>query len=143
MSSLFSPFADFLVELGQKLKAARKAKGLTIKELEAQTQIANSTISRIENGKTVPEKKTVIALAKALGDDFGEAWLTEHLNQVTPVPSKREIARDLSVRELLSLKFGGAGGSRSRADMEALARLLDAEIEKEERIMSYPIRKKK
>lgn len=131
------------MRLGEKIKSARKAAGLTLKDLEAKTQIANSTISRIENGKTTPERKTVIALSQALNDSFGISWLEEHLSSDEPAPSRREVAQEISVEELISLKFGGDADNRSRQDMRALARLLDAEIEKEKRILSYPERKKK
>jgi|CXWL01.1.fsa_nt_gi transcriptional regulator with XRE-family HTH domain len=130
------------MNLGEKIKSARKAAGLTLLELEARSEIANSTISRIENGKTDPERKTLVALSKALGNDFGLDWLTEHVHGSDPTPSKKEIAKELTVEQLISLKFGGGGETRSKADMRALARMLDEAIAKEERIMNYPERKK-
>ncbi len=89
-------------------------------------------------------RKTLIALARILGDNFGDSTLDEFINaSEAPAQSKRDIARNMSVEELISLKFGGSGKTRTRAQMQALAQLLDAEIEKEERILDYPERDKK
>lgn len=129
--------------IGEKIKAARKAKGYTLVELGGLINVSNAALSQIENGKTEPSKKTLIALCKPLSDNFGLDWLDEHIAGTTPALSKKEIAKDLSVEQLLSLKFGGGSESRSKADMRALARMLDEAIEKEERIMGYPEYKKK
>lgn len=106
--------------------------------------VSHASLSSLENNKTQPMRKTLIALAKALGENFGDTTLDEHIRAAEPKPaSKKEIAKDLSVEELISLKFGGGGESRSKSDMKALARMLDEAIAKEERIMGYPEIKKK
>lgn len=131
------------MEIGAKIKTARKAKGHTLVELGKLIDVSNAALSQIETGKTEPSKKTLIALAKVLGDDFGLDWLREHVEESSPVPSKLELAKDMSFEELFTLKFGGGSEKRSKADMRALARMLDEAIAKEERIMGYPEYKKK
>lgn len=137
-------FGDFIFVFADELKRARKAKGFTLKELGAIVEVSHSSLSKLERGETLPMRKTKIALAKALGDNFGDTALDAEIAAgANPPASKREIARDMSVEQLITLKFGGGGETRTRAQMRALAQLLDAEIAKEERILGYPKYKKK
>lgn len=55
--------------VGDTLKTARIAKGLTIRDLEAKTGLANNHISRIENGKYNATIDTVALIANALNLD--------------------------------------------------------------------------
>lgn len=118
------------MSLGEKIREIRKRRGFTLKELGELVGVEHSSISRIENGKTEPANKTLIALAKALNDNFGEAWLDEHLKGNEPPLSKKEVAEEMSASELISLKFGGKTTRRSRKEAEMLAKLLDAEVER-------------
>lgn len=118
------------MNIGEYIKKSRKTKGLTLVQLGAAVDVSNSALSQIENNKTEPSRKTLIALAKALGDNFGLEWLDEHLSGVEAPPSKREIVEKMSAREFLSIKFGGGQGRRSKAEAEMLAKLLDAELER-------------
>jgi transcriptional regulator with XRE-family HTH domain len=129
---------------GENLKKARKNKGFTLKVLGEIIGVSHASLSQLESGKTLPMRKTKIALAKALGDNLGDPTLDEHINaDEAPPQSERQMAQEMSVERLLSLKFGGMAETRSRAQMRALAQLLDAEIEKEARILGYPEHKKK
>lgn len=115
----------------EKLKTARKNKGLTLKELGQIVDVSHASLSRLESGKSIPMRKTKIALAIALGDNFGEDWLDEHINSTEPAPpTPKEIADKMSVKDFVSLKFGGQTGRRSQAEIDALTTLLDAEIER-------------
>lgn len=53
--------------IGAALKTARKEQGLTIRQVEEMTGIANNHISRIENGKYNVTIDTVALIAAALG----------------------------------------------------------------------------
>ena len=54
--------------LGQRIAKARKAQGLTLRELEKASGISNPLISQIERGLVrEPGFRTVGKLAKALG----------------------------------------------------------------------------
>lgn len=114
--------------IGDKIKIARKAKGLTLKVLGEKIGRTHSALSQIENGIYAPEKQTLIALARILNDNFGESWLDEYLSEKSVIPNKREIIEESSPSEIISLKFGGKNTRRSKTEAEELRRLLDAEI---------------
>jgi len=58
---------NILIELGKKIKAVRKEKGIKIKQLSARSGLTDSTISMVENGKISPSITTVHKIAMALG----------------------------------------------------------------------------
>jgi transcriptional regulator with XRE-family HTH domain len=118
--------------LGEKIREARLRKGFTLKELGAIVGVSHSALSQIENNKNDVSKKNLIALAKALGDNFGEAWLDEHLKNGEGQPSKKEIVQNMSIKEFVSLKFEGKRLRRSKAEIEMLTRLLEANLERDD-----------
>lgn len=117
--------------LGERIKIARKAKGFTQGDVAKATGvITQAALSKIEKGTVEPQRKTLIALARLLGSNFGEKWLDKEIAKSgTPeIPSKKEVVEAMSVSEFLSLKFGGKQVRRSKTEAEMLAKLLDAEI---------------
>lgn len=116
--------------IGDAIKARRKERGFTLKELGEIVGLTHAALSKIENGKSEPSKQTLISLAKGLNDNFGELWLDEHIAGKDAPKSKKELAEEMSVSELISLKFGGKQTRRSRKEAEMLAKLLDAEVER-------------
>lgn len=54
-------------ELGNKLRAARDAKGWTQAELAAAIGVSRKTINTVENGVFIPSTVVALKLAKALG----------------------------------------------------------------------------
>ncbi len=122
------------MEIGEKIRKARKARGLTQEVLGELVGITHSAVSQIENNKNDISKKTLIALAKVLNDNFGESWLDEYLSDNEPPLSKQDIVKDMSVREFVELKssltFGGKQKRRSKAELEMLTKLLEAEFER-------------
>lgn len=56
-----------LKAFGKKLKAIRKSKGLSQLDLEVESGINRTEISRIENGERNLEFYTIVRLAYALG----------------------------------------------------------------------------
>ncbi len=64
--------------LGGRIRAARKAAGLSSVELGRRVGIAHQSILRSELGQTAPEKRTLILLAQELKTDFGLPWLKPH-----------------------------------------------------------------
>ena len=100
-------------------------------ELSEAADITQASLSNIESGKNEPMRKTLIAIAGALDDDFGIEWVREGMAESGPSPpTKKELAEQMSVREFISLKFGGAEVRRSRAELDMLTKLLDAEVER-------------
>ena len=54
------------ISFGERLRTLREARGLTLRELEAASDVERGTINRIERGVTVPRLDSVQALAAAL-----------------------------------------------------------------------------
>ena len=59
----------YLVKLGSKIKAVRKAKKITVRKLGAMCDMDFSALSRLENGQKNFHILTVKAIADALGVD--------------------------------------------------------------------------
>lgn len=58
--------------LGENLKAARKAKGMTQEELAMRLNVARQTISKWEKGLSVPDADLLIRLSEKLGIPVNE-----------------------------------------------------------------------
>jgi len=55
-------------ELGPVVRAARKAEGLSVRELARRAGVSEAQVSRVENGKTLnPNDDTLLGIADALG----------------------------------------------------------------------------
>ncbi len=55
-----------LVDIGQRLRAVRKEKGMTLAELGENAGVSKSLLSKIENGRTVPSLPVLLNLISAL-----------------------------------------------------------------------------
>lgn len=62
--------------IGSNLKAARKRKGLTQRELAAIVDVPDMHISRWERGAHRPNDAAMSALAKALGMTYSDFYAT-------------------------------------------------------------------
>lgn len=60
------------LKIGDQLKAYRKSKGLTTKQLAEKAMVAQSSISDIENNKISPSIDTLNRLLKALDLSFSD-----------------------------------------------------------------------
>jgi transcriptional regulator with XRE-family HTH domain len=70
---------DVLAGVGPRLRALRRARGVTLADLSAETGITSSTLSRLETGKLRPTLEQLLPLARAHGvpiEDLVEAPLT-------------------------------------------------------------------
>lgn len=52
--------------LGMTVKQIRKQKGLSVKELAIKVNLIPGYINRLEQGKELPDKRTILSLAKGL-----------------------------------------------------------------------------
>ncbi len=57
--------------IGQKLRAARHEKGLSLRELAARADVSVSLLSQIENGKSTPSVRSLHSIADALSVPLG------------------------------------------------------------------------
>jgi transcriptional regulator with XRE-family HTH domain len=62
------------ISFGERLRTLREARGLTLRELEAASDVERGTINRIERGVTVPRLDSVQALAAALKVTLSELF---------------------------------------------------------------------
>lgn len=66
-SDLPKPLRMENIQLGERIRAIRKQRGLTIRGLAEQCQISPNTLSLIENERTSPSIRTLGQLAQGLG----------------------------------------------------------------------------
>lgn len=71
------------MDLGQTLKKAREAKGLSQKEVAITTKMDTAQYSRIENGKTDPAFSAVVRIAKAMGVELPDLFRTDVFKEVS------------------------------------------------------------
>jgi len=57
---------DHAVEIGKKVRAARKSASLSLRDLAAEADVSASMLSQIENGKTYPSVRTLYNIASSL-----------------------------------------------------------------------------
>ena len=84
------------MEIGDKIKKAREAKGLTQKEVALTVNMDQSQYSKIEKGKTDPSSSTLEKIAKALGLTLSELFASDDI-------FKDENSYDKSLMEKLRL----------------------------------------
>ncbi len=68
---------DIAKQIGEKIRAIRKQKNLTLKELAELSGISTSMISKIEKAQTLPPISTYANIASGLETSFGELFQIE------------------------------------------------------------------
>jgi len=63
---------DIIIQISNKIKEKRKAKGITIQELADKADVSKGLISQIENNRTVPSLLVLINIIRALNLDMNE-----------------------------------------------------------------------
>lgn len=69
MTENFSMIVDAgqnIPHIGEKLRAARRAQGLSLRELAARAEVSASLLSKVENGKANPSVRSLYSIADAL-----------------------------------------------------------------------------
>lgn len=98
--------------VGQRIKAAREARGLTQEELAARAELSATHVSVIERGLKVPNLDSFVAIANALWvsadtllidvvDHAAESTACELSGRIAKLPQREKI-RVLRVVELLT-----------------------------------------
>jgi transcriptional regulator with XRE-family HTH domain len=82
-------------ELGARIKRIRKARGLTLKDIEARSQVSATHISEIERGKTSPTIGALSRIAAALGKDTAFFLETQNLDDVSRIKYEDRVRTDL------------------------------------------------
>ncbi|RFS23925.1 XRE family transcriptional regulator [Chitinophaga silvatica] len=73
---------DIIMQISNKIKEKRKAKGITIQELADKADVSKGLISQIENNRTVPSLLVLINIIKALQLDMNEFF--NEIDQQSP-----------------------------------------------------------
>jgi len=63
---------DIIIQISNKIKEKRKAKGITIQELADRAAVSKGLISQIENNRTVPSLLVLINIIRSLNLDMNE-----------------------------------------------------------------------
>ena len=63
---VYNYFEVIILSIGEQIKKARKAKGLTQKQLAEKLNIATNSLSRYEIGERTPDNETIVRIAKVL-----------------------------------------------------------------------------
>jgi transcriptional regulator with XRE-family HTH domain len=73
MDSIIHPVSDddIVVNVGERVRAVRMKRGLTLDDISRRTDIAAETLNQIEEGVIAPPLGTIIKLAKALEMKMG------------------------------------------------------------------------
>jgi transcriptional regulator with XRE-family HTH domain len=107
------------VELGDRLRRERSARGLSLRELARRLEVSPSLVSQIETGKIQPSVRTLYAMVSELGVSLDDIFGTD------PGPGEARIGRHGAAADLRQAEPSeGEGhvqraGSRRVIDLEA------------------------
>ncbi|WP_375175043.1 helix-turn-helix domain-containing protein [Pseudooceanicola sp.] len=85
--------ADALSAFGQKVRALRRGKGLTLQQVADRAGMAGSTISKIENSHLSPTFDGLLKLARGLEVDLSTLLEGEAGSTPSPAPSASALGR--------------------------------------------------
>ncbi|AWO01154.1 XRE family transcriptional regulator [Chitinophaga alhagiae] len=108
---------DIIIQISNKIKEKRKAKGITVQELADKADVSKGLISQIENNRTVPSLLVLVNIIRALDLGMNEFFIdiSEH-QQAAKVIIKRkdeyqafekESARGFQYRRILARSIKG------------------------------------
>lgn len=66
---------DIIIQISNKIKEKRKAKGITVQELADKADVSKGLISQIENNRTVPSLLVLVNIIRALNLDMNEFFM--------------------------------------------------------------------
>ncbi len=75
---------DIIIQISNKIKERRKAKGITVQELADRADVSKGLISQIENNRTVPSLLVLVNIIRALNLDMNEFF--NDINQHKQAP---------------------------------------------------------
>jgi transcriptional regulator with XRE-family HTH domain len=99
--------------LGQRIRALRRERGLTLEVLAGRSGVSRAMISKLERGEKNPTLVVAAKVAEGLGVSLSQLVGVEERREVVVVPRERRmVVRDPETgfeRQLLSPSFGGRG----------------------------------
>jgi transcriptional regulator with XRE-family HTH domain len=88
--------AEQLNNIGKKVRDARLAKNLSLREVSRRTGLTPSLISQVERGVTCPSVSSLLSIASVLELPMQYFFESDHLR---PVSEQRELEQDAYVRK--------------------------------------------
>lgn len=94
------------MSVGNKIRAIRKSRKLSITEVESRAGISEGNLSRIETGKQWPREDTLAAIAEALECRIADFFTVTDLHTSQPIPLITYPQTEAAVKaeELLTLR---------------------------------------
>jgi len=93
------------IDIGRKIKMARRTKGLTLQQLAKQSGVSYVTLSRIERGYVIPRRSTIKKLIDVLNIPENEAYIETVLNEA-PFLNALEVSNNSRDSYVLMKKDG-------------------------------------
>lgn len=96
--------------LNENVKALRKSKGLSQEELALKLHVVRQTVSKWEQGLSVPDSDMLIALSEAL-----ETPVSTLLGETAPVPEADDLKKIAEKLEVINLQLAQRQAARRKA----------------------------
>ena len=104
--------------LSENIKAVRKSKGLSQQELAVKLNVVRQTVSKWEQGLSVPDSDLLIALSEALETPvstlLGETIVETDADRLTAISEKLEVI-NLQLAQINAAEGKSSTGSLSRS----------------------------
>jgi transcriptional regulator with XRE-family HTH domain/mannose-6-phosphate isomerase-like protein (cupin superfamily) len=114
--------------IGEKLRAARQQRDMSLRDLAKQANISASMLSQIETGKAYPSVRSIYSIAAALGLPVDYFFPEGNGDGKTPVPDDSAATHQLTASEMREAMMNQAGNvAESVFPGAAVAQILHAE----------------
>lgn len=123
---------DIIIQISQKIKEQRKAKGITVQELATRADVSKGLISQIENNRTVPSLLVLVNIIRALNLDMNAFFndIDQHkpssrivvIRQDHYQPAEKESAKGYHYRRVISRTVKGGPTDIMLLDLKKGAR---------------------
>jgi len=79
-----------VISLGAKIRAIRRSKHLSLREIAGKAGVSISHLSQVESGKTNPSVSSLLRIAAALSVPLDQIWTDEEQKDVVELPESEE-----------------------------------------------------
>jgi transcriptional regulator with XRE-family HTH domain len=94
--------------IGEKLRAVRQERGMSLRELAHRAQVSASMLSQIETGKVFPSVRSLYTIADALGVSVDYFFPEQNDGQaVSPASGAGMISQSLTASEMRDARLNG------------------------------------
>jgi transcriptional regulator with XRE-family HTH domain len=113
-----------VMQVGERLRAARQGQGLSLRELAARADVSASLLSQIENGKVNPTVMSIYSIAGALGLPVDHFFALEERNGTVRTeehaPAERALVRSVAEGNFSdAVSYAAAGENTAAAHRNA------------------------